>query len=132
MPTTFDFDTEHFLMTQFILVLHNPPWSHQSVVTACDFARAAHSRGDEIKAIFLYQDAVLNGLSNLDIPSDELDGQQQLITLQQECAIPLLMCVTAAEKRGLDASKIRDEFTLSGLAEFAELTVNADKVIQFK
>lgn len=119
-------------MTQFILVLHSPPWSHQSVATACDFARAAYSRGDEINAIFLYQDAVLNGLSNLDIPSDELDGQQHLIALQQEFSVPLLMCVTAAEKRGVSTDNMQDGFILSGLAEFAELTVNADKVIQFK
>jgi sulfur relay (sulfurtransferase) complex TusBCD TusD component (DsrE family) len=43
-----------------------------------------------------------------------------------------MLCVTAAEKRGLTESNIHSDFTISGRAEFAELTTEADKVIQFK
>lgn len=119
-------------MNRFILVLHCPPWSHQSVATACQFAQAAIDRGNSISAIFLYQDAVLNGANHLDIPSDELNGQAQLVGLNAKHNIPLLMCVTAAEKRGVQTNTLHPSFTLSGLAEFAELTTDSDKVVQFK
>ncbi|MDC2891480.1 sulfurtransferase complex subunit TusD [Psychrosphaera algicola] len=119
-------------MNRFILVLHCPPWSHQSVATACQFAQAAIDRGNSITAVFLYQDAVLNGSNNLDIPSDELNGQSQLVNLNSQHNIPLLMCVTAAEKRGVNADALHPSFTLSGLAEFAELTTESDKMVQFK
>lgn len=119
-------------MNRFIVTLHAPPWSHQSVATACQFARAAIQRGNTITAIFLYQDGVLNGANSLDITSDELNGQQALQLLAKEHNIPLLLCVTAAEKRGLNDQLISPEFTMSGLAEFAELTTQSDKVVQFK
>jgi tRNA 2-thiouridine synthesizing protein D len=119
-------------MNRFILVIHCPPWSHQSVATACDFAAAAISRGNKVEAIFLYQDGVLNGVNSLDIPSDELNGQSGLCKLNKQHGIPLLLCVTAAEKRGLNETQLDPHFTMSGLAEFAERSTLADKVIQFK
>lgn len=119
-------------MTKYLLMLHNTPWSNQSVLSACQFARAAIKSGNTVSAIFLYQDAVLNAASSLDIPSDELNGQQHLLQLKAEFNIELMLCVTAAEKRGLIESTISPEFVVSGLAEFAELTTQADKVLQFK
>lgn len=119
-------------MTSYILTLHGLPWSHQSIATAIDFAKVAIKNGKQIKAFFLYQDAVLNALPNLDIPSDELNGQQLLVDFQKEHDIPLLLCVTAAEKRGISLNHVAEGFTIAGLAEFAELTSHTDKVVQFK
>ncbi|WP_350609305.1 DsrE family protein, partial [Pseudoalteromonas sp. 41-MNA-CIBAN-0057] len=45
--------------------------------------------------------------------------------------INLMLCVTAAEKRGLDI-KNTGAFAIAGLAEFAMLASEADKWIQFK
>ncbi len=42
-----------------------------------------------------------------------------------------MLCVTAAEKRGLDI-KHTNVFNVAGLAEFAMLASDADKWIQFK
>jgi tRNA 2-thiouridine synthesizing protein D len=119
-------------MTSYILVLHTPPWSYQSVASLKDFALAAMDLGNEIKAVFLYQDAVLAALPELDIPSDELNGQAVLMSLSQEHHVPLILCATAAEKRGVNHQHIAPEFSLAGLAEFAELSSHADKIIQFK
>lgn len=119
-------------MSQFILVIHTPPWSYSSVKSACQFAEAAITRGNQVKAIFFYQDGVLNAATSLDIPSDELNGQKQILNLVKNHNIPLLLCVTAAEKRGLKEDVILPPFTISGLAEFAELSTQADQIIQFK
>lgn len=119
-------------MANYLLMLHGTPWSNQTVLSACQFAQAALKSGHTISAIFLYQDAVLNATNTLDIPSDELNGQSHLLQLKNEHDIKLMLCVTAAEKRGLTEANIHSDFTISGLAEFAELTTQADKVIQFK
>lgn len=119
-------------MASYLLMLHGTPWSNQSVLSACQFAQAAIDSGHNVPAIFLYQDAVLNAVNTLDIPSDELNGQSHLLKLSNKHNIKLMLCVTAAEKRGLSVGNISPEFTISGLAEFAELTTQADKVIQFK
>ena len=42
-----------------------------------------------------------------------------------------MLCVTAAEKRGLDMQNT-GVFAVAGLAEFAMLASEADKWIQFK
>lgn len=119
-------------MSSYILTLHRAPWSSQSVLTACQFAQTAIKQGKEVIALFLYQDAVLNVNSQLDIPSDELNGHQQLKKLHDKYGVKILFCVTAAEKRGITPDNTDSAFTLAGLAEFAELTTNTDKVIQFK
>lgn len=119
-------------MTSYILTLHASPWSFQSVNTACDFAEAVIKRGKEVKALFLYQDAVLSGHTELDMPSDELNGQSKLLELHNKYGIKLLLCVTAASKRGLHNDNVAKGFTIGGLAEYAELTTSTDKVIQFK
>lgn len=119
-------------MTSYILVLHAPAWSQQSVMTLVDFANTAHASGKKINAIFLYQDAVLNALPQMDIPSDELNGQRLLLSLSELLDIPLMLCVTAAEKRGINAQQIQPGFQIAGLAEFAELSIKTDKMLQFK
>lgn len=119
-------------MANYLLMLHGTPWSNQTVLSACQFAQVALNSGHTISAIFLYQDSVLNAINSLDISSDELNGQSHLLKLQQQHQVKLMLCVTAAEKRGLSELNIPAEFTVSSLAEFAELTTQADKVIQFK
>jgi len=119
-------------MTSFILMIHASPWSHQSVLTAAQFAQTAIKRGNQVKAIFMYQDGVLNGQGALDIASDELNGQHPLLALHEQHGVLLLMCATAAEKRGLDMAQIKNGFKIAGLAELAELATSTDKVVQFK
>lgn len=119
-------------MTSYLLTLHAAPWSNQSVATACDFAETAISMGKEIKALFLYQDAVLNASNALDIPSDEFNGSERLQALHQKFGVKLMLCVTAASKRGINQDNISKGYTIAGLAEFAEMTTATDKVIQFK
>lgn len=118
-------------MTSYILVLHAPAWSHQSVSTLVDFADVAVAAGKQLKAVFLYQDAVLNAQPQLDVPSDELNGQHLLLSLSKRHDVPLMLCVTAAEKRGINAELIQSGFQIAGLAEFAEMSIHTDKLIQF-
>ena len=117
---------------RYLIMLHGKAWSEQSVLSACQFSEAAIAQGHIIDAIFLYQDGVTNALPNLEISSDELNGQSELLKLHKAFGVPLWLCVTAGVKRGIHEAHVEHGFKIAGLAEFAERCSVVDKVIQFK
>lgn len=117
---------------RYLLMIHSSPWSHQSVRSATDFATAAIQQGHKIDAIFLYQDGASIALPNLEISSDEFNGQQALQDLHNTYGVPIWLCVTAGVKRGVNEAHLANGFKIAGLAEYAEASTLADKVIQFK
>ena len=115
-------------MTAFSLMLTTSPLASQNFASALQFASAALATGYQVEQIFLYQDAVLAAAANIDLPADEPNLSQQLADFCLANHIPLLYCVTAAEKRGVvPAAK---GFIGAGLAEFAMRLPNS-KLVQF-
>lgn len=117
-------------MARFVLSLHTPPSDHDTTQRIVKFAHACLVQGHSIDAIFLYQDGIYHASTHFELASDELN----LSSLWQQLAdknINLMLCVTAAEKRGLDMQNT-GVFAVAGLAEFAMLASEADKWIQFK
>lgn len=101
----------------------------------------------DVLGVFFYQNGVLNASQNLSMPNDELQAITQWKTLHTTYNVPLHLCITAGEKRGLSdeitqenhlnipeklvtQSNICEEFTVSGLGELVELTTRADRFIQ--
>lgn len=115
-------------MTTFSLLLTTSPLASQDFASALQFATAAVAGGYQIAQIFLYQDAVLAAAANIDLPADEANLSQSLRDFCQTNQIPLLYCVTAAEKRGLVPAA--SGFISAGLAEFAIGLANT-KLVQF-
>lgn len=115
-------------MTAFSLMLTTNPLASQDFASALHFASNALASGYQIEQIFLYQDAVLAAAANLDLPADEPNLSQKLMDFCQANQIPLLYCVTAAEKRGVMAAATG--FVGAGLAEFAMRLTNS-KLVQF-
>ena len=73
---------------------------------------------------------------NISIASDEYQAIVQWQRLQQQYQLPLHICITAAEKRGIacdsvDNEQINEAFTVSGLGELVELTTKATRLVQF-
>lgn len=118
-------------MAKFLILVHSDHYANQSSRSALHLAQAIIRSGHQLSAIFFYQNAVLHGSPNADIPSDELDTRQGFIQLKQDHQIPLLLCVTAAEKRGI-ATDYHQDFTMTGLAEMASISSEVDRIIQFK
>ena len=117
-------------MARFVLSLHTPPSDHDTTQRIVKFAHACLAQGHSVDALFLYQDAIYHASTHFELSSDELN----LSSLWQQLAdknINLMLCVTAAEKRGLDMQNT-GVFAVAGLAEFAMLASEADKWIQFK
>ncbi|WP_448211641.1 sulfurtransferase complex subunit TusD [Colwellia sp. MEBiC06753] len=121
-------------MVTFSLVITTAP--HQNnTATAIEFAKAVLAQGHQINGIFFYQNGVLHANTLVKIPSDEFQAIEHFLALNAEHHIPLYLCITAAEKRGLSdedgSPNISQQFTISGLGEMVELTSSADKVVQW-
>ena len=120
-------------MTRFGLLLTSDGFASQSLASVLQFARTAVQQGYTIEHIFLYQDAVYCVSADNDLPADEPDLSTELAVFCQQHGIPLLFCITAAEKRGVVNSlkQPKQGYIAAGLAEFAMRQTNIDKLIQF-
>lgn len=120
-------------MTRFGLLITSNGFASQSLTSALLFAKTAVDHGHKIDHIFLYQDAVYSVAVNIDLPADEPDVSATLANFCQQQSIPLLFCITAAEKRGVvsDSLPARKGYIAAGLAEFAMRQSNIDRLVQF-
>ena len=128
-------------MTFNLLVLGSL-YSSQSGYSAWRFANAAIQAGHEISQVFFYQDAVAqaNQLSN---PlSDEFDvvGSWQLFAQVSEAK--LVVCIAAAERRGVMSDAIANEFNdcsgnlasgfeIAGLGALQQAMLDCDRTVTF-
>lgn len=118
------------------------PYTHQASDTAYHFAVAALEKGHEIFRVFFYHDGVNNG-TRLSVPPQD---DRNITTLWSELAkahkIDLVLCVAAAQRRGLldadeakrhgkDADNIAPEFRISGLGQLIEAGIQSDRVVVF-
>jgi tRNA 2-thiouridine synthesizing protein D len=124
------------MQNKLALVVTTPPNSNLTT-TAINLVKAALDSGVSVIGVFFYQDGVLNAAKYLSIPSDEFQTLAQWQQLNSEYNVPLYLCITAAEKRGLsdelnnyESSNIDSAFTVSGLGELVELTSKAERVVQ--
>ncbi len=126
----------------YTLVIHGAPASSQSCQTALSFAKAALHRGHTVGRIFFFREAVHTGSCLTVAPQGEVDLHQEWKNLGEEHAIDMVICISAALKRGLldeseagrynkPAHNIESPFTVSGLGQLVDGSVSADRVITF-
>lgn len=129
-------------MQRIAIVITTPPHSNLTS-TAINYIEAAVKLGVDIVGVFFYQAGVLNASKHLSLPNDEFQTIRAWQNLHNQHKIPMHLCISAAERRGLSDevdiqieqtsyshSNMNECFTISGLGELVELTVKADKVIQ--
>lgn len=92
--------------------------------------------------MFFYHDGV-NVATRLSVPpQDERNIQANWTALAAEHDIDLVVCIAAAQRRGLldenearragkDASNIADGFRISGLGQLIEMGIEADRIMTF-
>ena len=130
-------------MASFLILVHSPAYASQSSLSALKFAEAVVRQGHQLKAVFFYQQGVDHANSLTTVPADELQTISGFKVLNQAHQVPLLLCVTAGEKRGILGKEQADiegfeqhnadpAFTVAGLAEMAAISAEVDRVIQFK
>lgn len=130
-------------MSSFAIVVTAPNADSQSASSACHFIQAAVALGHTIKGVFFYGAGVHNANAFQTLLSDEFNILSHWRTLSDQHDIPLLVCVTAANRRGLQSeldapnNGITDQFNLRppfqsvGLGELVSLSQDVDRVLQF-
>jgi tRNA 2-thiouridine synthesizing protein D len=127
---------------KFTIMINEGPYQHQSADTAIQFVRAALAKGHEIYRIFFYHDGVNNGTRLSVPPSDDRQLQKEWSELAKEHDLDLVICIAAAQRRGLmdadeakrqgmSADNIIEGFRISGLGQLIEGGIQADRTIVF-
>ena len=124
------------------VVVSEGPYTHQAADSAFHFVKAALDSGHEVPRVFFYHDGV-NVSTRLSVPpQDERHIQKNWTGLAQEHDIDLVVCIAAAQRRGLldaneaqrqgkDADNIAEGFRISGLGQLIEMGIQSDRVVTF-
>lgn len=127
---------------KFAVMINEGPYTHQSSDTAYQFTKAALNQGHEIFRVFFYHDGVNNGTRFTAPPQDDRHLVNRWSELGQEHGIDLVVCVAAAQRRGIidedeakrhgkDGDNIAPGFRISGLGQLIEAGIQADRLIAF-
>lgn len=127
---------------KFGILVNEGPYQHQASDSAYQFARAALAAGHQIFRIFFYHDGVNNGTRLTVPPQDDRNVVDRWSELAQEHELDLVLCVAAAQRRGLldadeaerhgkDADNIAPGFRISGLGQLIEAAIQSDRLVTF-
>lgn len=127
---------------KFGIVVSEGPYTHQASDSAYNFAKAALENGHEVPRVFFYHDGVNVGTRLSVPPQDERNIQQNWTALAKEHDVDLVICIAAAQRRGLldeneatrqgkDANNIAEGFRISGLGQLIEMGIQTDRLVMF-
>lgn len=127
---------------KFGIQVNEGPYTHEASVTAINFVKAAVAKGHEVFRVFFYHDGVNNGTRYATPPQDDINIQKTWSDLAKEHNIDLVICVAAAQRRGLaddgeqernglDGNNIMDGFRISGLGQLIEAGIECDRLVVF-
>ena len=118
------------------------PYNHEASVTAINYVKAAVEAGHDIFRVFFYHDGVNNGTNFASPPQDDMNIQKTWSELAAAHDIDLVVCVAAAQRRGIvdegemtrnkkDGMNIMDGFRISGLGQLIEAGIESDRLVVF-
>jgi len=118
------------------------PYNHEASVTAINYVKAAVEAGHDIFRVFFYHDGVNNGTNYATPPQDDMNIQKTWSELAAAHDIDLVVCVAAAQRRGIvdqgemernkkDGMNIMDGFRISGLGQLIEAGIESDRLVVF-
>ena len=124
------------------ILVNEGPYQHQASDSAYHFAKAALEKGHEIFRVFFYHDGVNNGTRLTTPPQDDRNVVDRWSALAKEHEIDLVVCVAAAQRRGIvdegerdrngkDVDNIADGFRISGLGQLIEAGIQSDRLLVF-
>lgn len=118
------------------------PYTHQASHSAYHFTQAALRKGHLVYRVFFYHDGIHNGTRLSVPPQDEINIAQRWRELAALYGLDLVVCVNAAQRRGLlaadearrhgkDAANLAEPFRISGLGQLIDAGIDADRLIVF-
>lgn len=118
-------------------------YDSQSAYAGLRFSQAAIDAGHTIEQIFFYQQGV-SIATQLSVPlADEFDASGEWVAFAQMHSLSLVVCVSAAERRGVlgieqqaeyakQASNLHPAFSIAGLGALHEASLSSDRTVTFK
>jgi len=127
---------------KFAILVNEGPYTHQASDSAYHFTEAVLRAGHEIVRVFFYHDGVNNGTRLSVPPQDDRNIGERWSALAQQHEVELILCVAAAQRRGLldedeakragkDGSNMAEGFQISGLGQLIDAGIQADRLIVF-
>ena len=112
---------------KILLIVHAPPYGSERCLSALRLALALAAReGDKpLLDVFLMSDATV-----LALPGQQ-DASGHMLEQLVGHGVPVRLCKTCAANRGLLSLPLICGVSIGTLAELAEATLQADKVITF-
>ena len=119
-------------MQKILIIVHAPPYGSERVLSALRLATALTAQEEERVdlSLFMMSDAVTVGLPNQPV-AEAGGGLQQMIEGLDGHGASVRLCRTCAVARGLGEAALVPGVRIGTLAELAEATIEADKVITF-
>ena len=125
------------------IIINGSGYSSQSGYSAFRFTLAALSAGHEITQVFFYQDGVSQA-NELNVPlSDEFNPVEEWASLADSHGVRLLVCISAAERRGVIGAEQQSEFgklshnlnskfEIAGLGLMLDASLSSDRTVTFR
>lgn len=129
-------------MAKFGILVTHAPFDAQHAYSAHQFALSVIKGGHTLSGVFFYQAGVHSANSFQQPHSDELNMLSKWQSLQADHNVPLQVCVTAANRRGLISEEDAKEsnqhgfnldsaFQEVGLGDLVALMNTTDRLVQF-
>lgn len=127
---------------KFAIQVTGSPYSSNGGLSAYRFIEAALLSKHQIVRVFFYKEGVYHAFRYATPADDELQLSVMWGDLAQRYALDLVVCITAAQKRGLLCTEeahrqgkqdndIATGFRIGGLGQWVEATLSADRFIEF-
>ena len=116
---------------KFTLQINASPYHSAASLTAYEFAVEVFAQQHEIFRIFFYHDGIYHALKSANPPDDEVSPFKSWSELAQKHDLDLVVCISAAQRRGLVDENVADGFRLGGLGQLLEATILADRFLVF-
>jgi tRNA 2-thiouridine synthesizing protein D len=128
---------------KFAIQINASPYASGCGETAYQFIKATLAKKHQVFRVFFYFDAIYHAFQTMTPPDDEQHPGQQWSELAKNHNIDLVICISAAQRRGLlceDEAKrqnrqdndLADDFRISGLGQLVEAMLEADRFIVFR
>lgn len=127
---------------KYAIQINASPYANPAGWTAFRFIQAALHANHQILQVFFYQEGVYHAFRYQSPPDDEANLVRLWSALAREQGVDLLVCISAAQRRGLlhsDEARrqgaldndLADGFRIGGLGQWLEATLLADRCLVF-
>lgn len=116
-------------MQKIVIITNGAAYGSESLFNSLRLAIALREQGPLALKLFLMSDAVTAGLKGQK-PAEGYNIQQMLEILTAQ-NVPIKLCKTCADGRGISSLPLADGVEIGTLIELAQWTLAADKVLTF-